>query len=103
MHAHRTDEFGALIARKALETFVRICPQQREATDDQREAACAAMRAKARPVLDQLLSDAKAAPHLGQIVFTSAVLEIAQEGARVIREQLAAESANHEQVERQRA
>jgi hypothetical protein len=43
------------------------------------------MRAKAREAIDELLDDAKAAPWLAEVAFTSAVLTLANEGVRVLR------------------
>jgi hypothetical protein len=43
------------------------------------------MRAKAGDALDELLADAKAAPWLAHVAFTTAVLTLAHEGIRVIK------------------
>jgi hypothetical protein len=43
------------------------------------------MRAKARPVIDQLLDDARAAPWVGEMAFHAAALELAQAGIAVLR------------------
>jgi hypothetical protein len=43
------------------------------------------MRAKSKDAIDELLSDAKAAPWLAEVAFASAVLTLANEGIRVLR------------------
>jgi hypothetical protein len=79
------DALGQRLGHEALATLVRLCPEIREATPERQEAACAAMRAKAGEALDELLADAKDAPWLAHVAFTTAVLTLAHEGIRVIK------------------
>jgi hypothetical protein len=79
------DALGQRLGTAALTTLVRLCPEIRTASPARQEAACAAMRAKAREAIDELLDDAKAAPWLAEVAFTSAVLTLANEGVRVLR------------------
>ena len=79
------EKLGAGIANGALTTLIRLYPAIREADEAQRERACAAMRAKSREVVDQLLDDTKAAPWLAKPNFQLAILTLAQEGIRVLK------------------
>jgi len=79
------DALGQRLGHEALATLVRLCPEVRDASPARQEAACAAMRAKAGDALDELLADAKAAPWLAHVAFTTAVLTLAHEGIRVIK------------------
>lgn len=80
------DTLGQRLGQAALTVLVRICPETRSASNDQLEAACVAMRAKSKQVVDELLADAKAAPWVAEIAFQTAALTLAQEGVRVLRE-----------------
>jgi hypothetical protein len=86
MNQQAIDTLGLRLGQAALTVLVRICPETRSASNDQLEAACAAMRAKSKPVVDELLADAKAAPWMAEIAFQTAALTLAQEGVRVLRE-----------------
>ena len=86
MNQTAIDTLGQRLGQAALTVLVRICPETRSASNDQLEAACAAMRAKSKPVVDELLADAKAAPAMAEIAFQTAALTLAQEGVRVLRE-----------------
>ena len=86
MNQQAIDTLGQRLGQAALTVLVRICPETRNASNDQLEAACVAMRAKSRPVVDELLADAKAAPWMAEIAFQTAALTLAQEGVRVLRE-----------------
>ena len=79
------DALGQRLSHEALTTLVRLCPEIREASPERLEAACVAMRAKVGDALDELLADAKAAPWLAHVAFTTAVLTLAHEGIRVIK------------------
>lgn len=81
------DLLGQRLGTAALTTLVRLCPEMRTAnlSPARQEAACAAMRAKSKDAIDELLSDAKAAPWLAEVAFASAVLTLANEGIRVLR------------------
>lgn len=81
----KIDALGQRLGHESLATLVRLCPEIREASPERLEAACAAMRAKAGEALDELLADAKDAPWLAQVAFTTAVLTLAHEGIRVIK------------------
>jgi hypothetical protein len=43
------------------------------------------MRAQARPVIDRLLDDARAAPWVAEAAFHAAALDLAQAGIAVLR------------------
>ena len=79
------DALGQRLGHEALMTLARLCPEIREASPERQEAACAAMRANVGEALDALLTDAKDAPWLAQVAFTTAVLTLAHEGIRVIK------------------
>lgn len=79
------DTLGQRLGNAALTTLVRLCPEIRTATPARQEAACAAMRAKAGDAIDELLTDAKDAPWLAEVVFTSAVMTLVNEGIRALR------------------
>ncbi len=79
------DLLGQKLGTAALTTLVRLCPEIETASPAQQEAACAAMRAKAKEAVDELLDDAKAAPWLAEVAFASAVLTLANEGVKVLR------------------
>jgi len=86
MNPDRIDSLGQKLGEAALRTLVRLVPNIREIPNDRLEAACEAMRATARDAVEQLLADAKAAPWLAEMVFTSAVLSVAQAGVAVLRD-----------------
>lgn len=79
------DALGQRLGNAALTTLVRLCPEIRTANPARQEAACAAMRAKAREAIDELLADAKAAPWLAEVAFTSAVMTLVNEGIRALQ------------------
>jgi hypothetical protein len=81
----KIDALGQRLGQEALATLVRLCPEIREAPPECREAACAAMRAKVDEAIDAFLADAKDAPWLAHVAFTTAVLTLANEGIRVIK------------------
>ncbi len=56
------DILGQKLGTAALTTLVRLCPEIRTASPARQEAACTAMRAKAGETIDELLTNAKAAP-----------------------------------------
>jgi 4-hydroxyphenylpyruvate dioxygenase-like putative hemolysin len=62
-----------------------LCPEIRTASDEIREAACAAMRAKSRSVIDELIDDAKDAPGVAHIAFQTAALTLAHEGIQTLK------------------
>lgn len=86
MNPHIPDLLAAKLAEAALTVLVRTCRKEvAAASRDELEAACAAMRAKARPVIDRLFDDARAAPWVGEMAFHAAALELAQAGISVLR------------------
>ena len=79
------DTLGNRLGTAALTTLIRLCPEIRTASDEKREAACAAMRAKSREVVDELIDDTKDAPWLAETIFASAALTLAHAGIAVLR------------------
>ena len=79
------DTLGKKLGNAALTTLIRLCPEIRTASDELREAACAAMRAKSREAIDELLDDGKACPWMAETIFASVALGLAQEGVKVMR------------------
>ncbi len=86
MNTAAPDLLATQLAKAALTVLVRTCRQEvAAASRDDLETACAAMRAQARPVLDRLLDDARAAPWVAEAAFHAAALELAQAGMAVLR------------------
>ncbi len=85
MNTIAIETLGQRLGTAALTTLVRLCPEIRIASPARQEAACAAMRAKSKDAIDELLSDAKAAPWLAEVAFASAVLTLANEGIKALR------------------
>lgn len=86
MNTAAPDTLSTKLAEAALTVLVRSCRQEvATASRDDLEAACAAMRAQARPVLDRLLDDARAVPWVAEAAFHAAALELAQAGIAVLR------------------
>jgi hypothetical protein len=81
----KIDALGQRIGQDALTLLIRLCPDIGEAPPERREAACAAMRAKVDEAIDVFLADARDAPWLAPVAFTTAVLTLAHEGIRVIK------------------
>jgi len=79
------EALGAGLANGALTALIRLYPAIRDANEAQRERACAAMRAKSREVVDQMLDDTKAAPWLATPSLQLAILTLAQEGIKVLK------------------
>lgn len=89
MNAHTTqtiDTLGKKLGDAALTLLVRLYPEVRQATSTQLEAACAAMRAKSRTVIDELLDDARHAPGVAHLAFQTAALTLAHEGIRMLKD-----------------
>ena len=86
MTTQAIDTLGQKLGEAALTLLVRLYPDVRQASDIQLEAACAAMRAAAKPAVDALLDDAKAAPGVAHIAFQTAALTLAHEGIRVLQD-----------------
>ena len=85
MNTASIDTLGNKLGTAALTTLVRLCPEVRTASTQQLDAACAAMRAKSKEAIDELLADAKAAPWMADAAFASAVLTLAHAGIKVMR------------------
>lgn len=84
--ANIEEELGNKLAEAALTVLVRTCRKEvAAASRDELEAACAAMRAQARQVIDRLLDDARAAPWVAEAAFHAAALDLAQAGIAVLR------------------
>ena len=79
------DTLGKKLGNAALTTLIRLCPEIRTASDELREAACAAMRAKSREAIDELLDDGKACPWMAETIFASAVMTLVNAGIQVLR------------------
>lgn len=86
MDANKLDTLGKKLADAALTLLVRLYPAVRQASNAELEAACAAMRARSRSVIDELIDDARAAPGVAHFAFQSAALSLAHEGIRVLQE-----------------
>jgi hypothetical protein len=84
MNAH-LEILGKQLAEAAMTLLVRLCPEVYKATNDQLEAACAAMRNVAPSAIDELLDDAKAAPWMAHIAFQTAALTLAHEGIQTLK------------------
>ena len=74
MYADKLDTLGKKLADTALTLLVRLYPEVRQASTTELDAACAAMRAKSRSVIDELIDDAKDAPGVAHIAFQTAAL-----------------------------
>ncbi|MCC6296511.1 MAG: hypothetical protein IT469_07390 [Pseudomonadales bacterium] len=85
MHANPIDTLGNKLGDAALTLLVRLYPDVRNATSAQLDAACAAMRAQAKPVVDELLDDARDAPAVAHLAFQTAALTLAHKGIRVLQ------------------
>lgn len=86
MNSTCRDTLATKLAEAALTVLVRTCRQEVTAVSrDELEAACAAMRAKSRQVMEQLLDDARAAPWVAEAAFHAAALDLAQAGIAALR------------------
>ena len=85
MNTANLDTLGNKLANAALTTLIRLCPEVRTASEQQLEAACAAMRAKSGQAIDELLEDGKACPWMAETIFASAAMTLAAEGVKVLR------------------
>ena len=83
--ASHLDTLGNQLATAALTTLIRLCPEIRTASDELREAVCAAMRAKSGQAIDELLDDGKACPWMAETIFASAVMTLVNAGIQVLR------------------
>jgi len=86
MNTKAPDTLADKLAEAALTILVRTCRNEvAVASKDELETALAAMRARAKPVLSQLLNDAKAAPWIAEMAFQVAALDLAQAGIATLR------------------
>jgi len=85
MYADKLDTLGKKLADTALTLLVRLYPEVRTASTTELDAACAAMRAKSRSVIDELIDDAKDAPGVAHIAFQTAALTLAHEGIQSLK------------------
>ena len=83
--ARNLETLGNQLGTAALTMLIRLCPEIRTASDDLREAACAAMRAKSKAAIDELLEDGKACPWMAETIFASAVMTLVNAGVKVLR------------------
>ena len=81
----RLDELGQRLADQAFRTLISLCPEIRSASPARQEAVCAAMRAKSKQVMDQLLDDVRIAPWAAENAFRCAALDLAQAGIATLR------------------
>lgn len=80
------DALATKLAEAALTVLVRTCRKEvAAASRDELEVACAAMRAKSRAVMEQLLDDARAAPWVAEAAFHAAALDLALTGIAALR------------------
>ena len=86
MNTTTPDTLATKLAEAALTVLVRTCRKEvAAASRDDLEAACAAMRAKSRTVMEQLLDDARVAPWVAEAAFHAAALDLAQAGIAELR------------------
>lgn len=86
MNTTSPDMLATKLAEAALTVLVRTCRHEvTAASRDELEAACAAMRAKSRAVMGQLLDDARDAPWVAEAAFHAAALDLAQAGIAALR------------------
>ena len=83
--AKNLDTIGNQLATAALTSLIRLCPEIRTASDAQREAALAAMRAKSGQAIDESLDDGKACPWMAETIFASAVMTLVNAGIKILR------------------
>jgi hypothetical protein len=87
----KIDNIGTKLGEAALQVLMRTCRQElAEASSDELEAVCAAMRAKAAEVVDHLLDDTRGAPWVAEAAFACAALELAHAGIAVLKQRPAA-------------
>ncbi|WP_127476583.1 hypothetical protein [Sulfurivermis fontis] len=85
MNTNKIDALGQKLAETAMTLLVRLYPEVRQASNAQVDAAVAAMRAKSRSVIDELIDDAKEAPWVAHIAFQTAALTLAHEGIKTLK------------------
>ncbi len=80
-----SDTLGNQLATAAITTLTRLCPEIRTASNDLREAALGAMRAKSEEVADKLIDATFQTPWAAGDALDAAALTLATEGVKVIR------------------
>lgn len=86
MNTPAPDILAAKLAKAAMTVLVRACREEvATASHAELEAACAAMRARARTVVERLLDDARNASWIAQAAFHAAALELAEAGIASLR------------------
>lgn len=79
------DSLGKQLANDALTCLIRIYPRVSTESAERIDAACAAMRAVSKTVLNQLLDDARDAPGVELVAYQIAVLTLAHEGIKSLK------------------
>ncbi|RCX08607.1 hypothetical protein [Extensimonas vulgaris] len=86
MNTPAPDTLAVKLAEAAMTVLVRACRTEvATASHAELEAACAAMRARARIVVERLLDDARNAPWIAEAAFHAAALELAEAGIASLR------------------
>jgi hypothetical protein len=86
MNTQTSGTLADKLAEAALTILVRTCRKEvAVARKDELEIALTAMRERAKPVLDQLLDDARQAPWIAEMAFHAAALDLAQAGIATLR------------------
>lgn len=85
MNTDKLDTLGEKLADAALTLLVRLYPEVRTASAMELDAACAAMRAVSKSVIDTLIEDAREAPWMARIAFQTAALSLAHEGIQALQ------------------
>jgi len=83
--ANPIDALGNKLGEAALTLLIRLCPEVRTTTAERQNAACAAMRAVSKSVVNELIDDARDAPGVGHLAFQTAALTLAHEGIRALQ------------------
>lgn len=80
------DRLADQLAPTAMTIMVKTCrTEMRNASTEKKEAAMAAMRSKAGPIMDTLMSDIAKTPSRARQAFQTAALDLAQAGINVLR------------------
>ena len=86
MDISNLDTLAKKLADAALTVLVRTCREEvANASRDELETACVAMRAKSARVIDQMLDDVRIAPWAAENAFRCAALDLAQVGIATLR------------------
>lgn len=85
MKPNPIDTLGKKLADTALTLLIRFYPDVSKATTEELDVACAAMRAIAKPVVNEMIDDARDAPGVSHLAFQSAALSLAHVGIRSLQ------------------